>query len=198
MRLGLNGCQPFENVGAGTIRGNDRSSRLAFLRRSDTSGEVAPSKRRPNLHSTRQRTQVLSRHIRLHANRAGPIFWLVVADDAAFHHFPVTIQNPDGIRAFLEYMLQEVRATASCLCLSLQCHPAKSRQLRTPQIVQKFLRLVGSDLERFWEPQQQAAIDQRVADDEHEDDWKKGNGHCANDHLRLEAGTELFSAAFRP
>src|SRR5260370_36767825 len=60
------------------------------------------------------------------------------------------------------------------------------------------LRLVGGDLEWSREPQQQAAIDQRVADDEHKDDRQKGNGHGADNHLRLKASAELFSAAFHP
>ena len=76
--------------------------------------------------------------------------------------------------------------------------PTKPRQLRSPQIVQKFLRFIRGDFERLRKPEQQAAVDQGVADDEHEDDRQKGNGHCADNHLRLETGAELLPAAFRP
>ena len=95
-------------------------------------------------------------------------------------------------------MLQEICAGTSCLCLRLESHPAKPRQLCPAQIVQEFLSLVGGHLERSGEPQQQAAIHQRVADDEHEHDRENGNGHCANNHLGLKASAKLLSAAFRP
>ncbi len=95
-------------------------------------------------------------------------------------------------------MLQEIRAGSACLCLRRQSQPAKPWQLRLPQIAQEFLRLVGGDLKWSGKPQQQAAIDQRVADDEHEDDRQKRNGHCADNHLGLKASAELFSAAFHP
>src|SRR5260370_31483529 len=131
-------------------------------------------------------------------NHAATILRLVVADEAAFHCFPAPIQNPDGIRALLEHMLEEIRAATSRFRSRLQCHPTKTWQLRAPQIVQKFLCLVRGDLQRFGKPQQQAAIDQGIADDEHEDDRQKRNGHGANDHLRLEPRAELFSAAFCP
>src|SRR5882762_6963807 len=95
-------------------------------------------------------------------------------------------------------MLQEICAGTAGLCLRRQSQPAKPWQLRPPQIAQEFLCFVGGDLQRSREPQQQAAIDQRVADDEHEDDRQKRNGHGADDHLRLKASAELFSAAFHP
>jgi len=60
----------------------------------------------------------------------------------------IAIQNPGRV-APLRHVLQKFRLGTSCLCARLQCHPAKPRQLRLAQIVQKFLRFVGGDLERF-------------------------------------------------
>src|ERR1700694_4680528 len=77
-------------------------------------------------------------------------------------------------------------------------HSAKARQLRPPKIIQELLRFVRSNLQRFWKPKQQTAIDQRVADDEHEDDWQERYGHRADHHLRFEPRAELISAAFHP
>ncbi len=76
---------------------------------------------------------------------------------------------------------------------------AKPRQRGgAAQIVQKFLRLLGSNFQRAGEPAAQRAIEQRIADEKHEEHGEQRQSHRADDHLGLETRTELFFAALRP
>src|SRR6267378_648692 len=95
-------------------------------------------------------------------------------------------------------MPQEILARPLRLFLDLFGHAPKPRQLRASQIIQELLRFLRSNLERFGKPEQQTSINQRVADDEHEDDRQERNGHSSQNHFRFEASAELFSAAFYP
>jgi hypothetical protein len=58
--------------------------------------------------------------------------------------------------------------------------------------------LFGGDFERAREPAAESAIEERVADEKHEDDGEERKRHRADDHFRFEARAELVFAAFGP
>src|SRR5215831_14284428 len=66
------------------------------------------------------------------------------------------------------------------------------------EIVEELLGFFGGDFERAGKPAAEGAVEQGIADKEHEDDGKKGDGHGAQNHLGFEARPELFLAALGP
>src|SRR5256884_9968155 len=60
------------------------------------------------------------------------------------------------------------------------------------------LRFFRCDLKWLGKPQQQASIDEGVADNKHEHDRQQGQRHCADNHLGFEASAKLFAAALDP
>ena len=58
--------------------------------------------------------------------------------------------------------------------------------------------MFGGDFDGTRKPAGEGAIEERVADEKHEENGEKGDSYCANDHFGFEAGAELLVAAFRP
>ena len=58
--------------------------------------------------------------------------------------------------------------------------------------------MFSGNFEGAGKPAGERAIEERVADEEHEDDRQKRDAHGANEHFGLEADAKLFAAAFEP
>ena len=58
--------------------------------------------------------------------------------------------------------------------------------------------MFGGDFEGAGKPAGEGAIEEGVADEEHEEDRQKREAHGADDHLGLEAGAQLLAAALHP
>jgi len=153
----LNGREALKNTRAGSMRGNYESSSLDFLRRRDASGEVVPPGGCHISTPLGSDCKYCQKHQAAHKSY-DTILRLAIANDAASQHFAIPIQNPNGIRSLREWL--HVVGAGSCSGLRHGRHSTKARQLRSSQIVQEFLSLVGSDLKRLWKPQQKAAVDQ--------------------------------------
>src|SRR6266849_4052522 len=74
----------------------------------------------------------------------------------------------------------------------------ETRNLRMPEVVQEQLSLFGSKFERTRKPAAESAIQKRIADEKHEDDREKRDGHCPENHFRFETRAELLFAALGP
>src|SRR5207247_6675560 len=66
------------------------------------------------------------------------------------------------------------------------------------EVIQELLRFLRCDLKWLGKPQQQASIDEGVADNKHEHDRQQGQRHCADNHVGFEASAKLFAAALDP
>jgi len=70
--------------------------------------------------------------------------------------------------------------------------------LASAQLVEQGGTLFGCNLEVVRKPTSESTVQQRIAGEKHENDGKKRNRYCANDHFGFEASAKLFPAAFCP
>src|ERR1700739_3430831 len=72
---------------------------------------------------------------------------------------------------------------------------AETRKSAATEVVEQLLGLFRSDFQRTWKPAAQGAVEEGIADEEHEHDRQEGDRHGAEDHLGLETCAELRFAA---
>ncbi len=129
------------------------------------------------------------------AELLGAVFRLVVADHSALQKFSVRVIKPDRIESRAQRMLQEGFGRFPGMQSRLVAERVQSRERPAAKIVQQFLCFFGSDFQRPGEPPAQRAVQQGIADEEHENHGQQRNRHGSQDHLRFEARTELRLAA---
>ena len=196
--LRLNRGEPREHIRARAVGSHGETRRFSILEILHARSEIISASRLPNFHPALKRPQVVTGHIGLHADRAPPVFRLIVANRSTSDGLSFLIQNPNSIGALGERVPQEVIARASRFRLHLQGQAPQPRQLRATEIVQELLRFFGSGFERFWKPQHEAAIDKGIADDKHEYDGQERQRHGPDNHLGFEPCAKLVAAAFHP
>src|SRR5580698_9974916 len=187
-----------EEIRAREVANGDRANWLAFVERRNASDEIVLAPRFPNFDAGWKRLHRLAHNADAFADLRGAIFGLIVANHSTANHVAVFVENPERIEAGFKSVLQNFFRGFAGIGLDLAREIAQARERAAAEIVHQGLRLLGGDFERAREPAAERAIEQRIADDKHEEDREERERHGADDHLRFEAGAELIFAAFGP
>src|SRR5882762_4636560 len=76
--------------------------------------------------------------------------------------------------------------------------PRKAIMLGTRHFLLQSAALFRGDFDGARKPASEGAIEKRVADEKHEEDWEQRDGDSANDHFGFKAGAKLLAASFSP
>src|SRR5579872_1643873 len=187
-----------EEIRAGEIADRNRTYRLSLVEGGYTSDEVVLAARFPDFHAGWQSLHRLAYDADAFADLRGAIFGLIVADDTSANYIAVFVENPERVESGPESVLQNFFGGLGAIGLHLAREIAQAGQRTAPEIVHQRLGLFRSDFEWAREPAAESAVQQRIADEKHEDDRKERERHRADDHFCFEARAELVFAAFSP
>ena len=188
----------FEEIGAGTVGGDEGALPGSGESDGDAGGEVAFILGLPDFDAAGQGVLQGALFAADAANIKRAVFLLVVADHAAFDEFAMGVEDPDGVEASRESVLEEGLGSFAGMLRGLIAQGVETRECAAAKIVQEILRFFGGDFEGPGEPAAEGAVEQGIADEEHEDDGEQRDGGGAEDHLGFEAGAEMIFAALGP